>query len=110
MEILTPLFAVITGFVLRLAIPIAITAVAIFFLRRLDTRWQVEAEEQLLQPVVEKPKCWEIKNCTAEMRATCAGYQSEQPCWQAFREENGYLQERCLGCEVFQKAPAPVNI
>jgi hypothetical protein len=44
------------------------------------------------------------------MRATCVGYQSEQPCSQAFREENGYLKERCLGCDVFQKAPIPVNI
>ena len=43
-------------------------------------------------------------------KQTCAGYQSEQPCWQAFREENGYLQERCLGCDVFQQAPIPVNI
>jgi hypothetical protein len=109
MDALTHLFAVITGFALRLAIPIAITAIAIYFLRRLDTRWQAEAEEQLLLPVVEKPKCWEVNGCTPEMRATCAGYQSDQPCWQAFREENGHLKERCLGCDVFRKAPIPVN-
>ena len=110
MDALTPMLAVITGFALRLAIPIAITAVAIYFLRRLDTRWQAEAEEQLLLPVVEKVKCWEINGCSAEERAACAGYQSEQSCWQAFRQENGYLQERCLGCDVFHKAPVPVNI
>jgi len=110
MDIITSLLAITTGFALRLAIPIAITAVAIYFLRRLDTRWQAEAEEQLLLPVVEKPKCWEVNGCTPEMRATCAGYQSDQPCWQAFREENGYLKERCLGCDVFQKAPIPINI
>ena len=109
MDTITSLFAVIAGFALRLAIPIAITAVAIYFLRRLDTRWQAEAEEQLLLPVVEKPKCWEINGCTPEMVATCVGYQSKQPCWQAFREENGYLKERCLGCDVFRKAPIPVN-
>jgi len=110
MDTLTPLFAVITGFALRLAIPIAITAIAIYFLRRLDTRWQAEAEEQLLQPAVEKPKCWEVYNCSPDARESCPGYQSEQPCWQAFRKESGYLQERCLGCDVFHKAPAPVNI
>jgi len=110
METLTAILAVITGFALRLAIPIAITAIAIYFLKRLDIRWQAEAEEQLLLPVVEKPKCWEINNCTAEMRASCSGYQTEQPCWQAFRKENGYLQERCLGCDVFKEAPVPVNI
>jgi len=110
METVSAILAVITGFALRLAIPIVITAVAIYFLRSLDTRWRVEAEKQLLQPVVEKPKCWEINGCSAEIRATCIGYQSEQPCWQAFRKNNGYLQDRCLGCDVFRKAPVPVKI
>lgn len=110
MDTLTPLFAVITGFALRLAIPIAITAIAIYFLRRMDTRWQAEAEEQLLHPAVEKPKCWESHNCPPDARESCSGYQSEQPCWQAFRKENGYLQERCLGCGVFHQAPVPANI
>jgi len=110
METVSAILAVITGFALRLAIPIVITAVAIYFLRSLDTRWRVEAEKQLLQPVVEKPKCWEINGCSAEIRATCIGYQSEQPCWQAFRKNNGYLQDRCLVCDVFLKAPVPVKI
>jgi len=110
MDTLAPLLAVITGFALRLAIPIAITAVAIYFLRRLDTRWQAEAEEQLLLPAIEKPKCWEIHNCPPKNYQSCPGYHSKQPCWQAFRAENGYLQERCLGCDVLKKAPVPVNI
>jgi hypothetical protein len=109
MENITAIYAVVTGIVIRLAIPIGITAVAIIFLRRLDNRWQAEAEEQLLLPVVEKEKCWEIKGCTAEMRASCAGYQSKEPCWQALREENGHLQERCLGCEIFKEAPLPIT-
>lgn len=110
METFTAVLAVVTGIAIRLAIPIGITAIAVYFLRRLDTRWRAEAEEQLLLPVVEKAKCWEIKGCSPEMRATCAGYQSEEPCWQAFREENGHLQERCLGCDIFKEAPLPVNI
>jgi hypothetical protein len=107
MNILTPLLVIIAGFALRLAIPIAITAIAIYFLRRLDARWQAEAEIKVLKPVVEKPRCWEINKCTPEMRATCPGYLSEAPCWQAQRKENGYLQEKCLGCDVFRKAPVP---
>ena len=110
METIFPILAVITGIALRLAIPIVITAIAIYFLRRLDTRWQAEAEEQLLLPVVEKAKCWEIKGCTEKMKENCNGFKSGQPCWQAFREENGYLKERCLGCEVFTTAPIPTNI
>jgi hypothetical protein len=110
METVTAVLAVFTGFVLRLAIPVAITVVAIYFLRRLDTRWKTEAEQQLQYPLVEKPKCWEINGCSAEKRAACPGYQSKLPCWQAFRHENGYLQETCLGCDVFRKAPVPVKI
>ena len=110
MNNITAIYAVVTGVVIRLAIPIGITAIAILFLRRLDTRWQTEAEEQLPQAVVEKTKCWEIKGCTPEMRATCAGYRSKEPCWQALREENGHLQERCLGCDVFKDAPVPIKI
>ena len=107
METIISLLAVITGFVLRFGIPIAITMVAIYFLRRLDARWQAEAETETLQPVVEKPHCWEINNCTPEIRASCPGYLSEAPCWQARREENGHLQEKCLGCDIFRKAPVP---
>jgi hypothetical protein len=110
MDTITAIFAVITGLALRLAIPVAVTALAIYFLRKLDSRWKAEAETQQLLPVVEKPKCWEIHGCSAEMRATCKGYLSEQPCWQALRKENGYLQERCLGCDVFRKAPVPAKI
>lgn len=110
METTTAIAAVISGFALRLAIPIAITMGAVYFLRRLDTRWKAEAETQLLMPAVEKPNCWEVHGCSEEMRATCKGYQSQQPCWQAHRRDNGYLQERCLGCDVFRKAPIPVNI
>lgn len=109
METVTAIYAVATGIAIRLAIPIGITAIAIIFLRRMDTRWQAEAEEQLLLPVVEKAKCWKINDCPTEMRASCIGYQSKQPCWQAYRKENGYLQERCLGCDVFQKAPVPTT-
>ena len=110
MESIPPVFAVIAGLAIRLAIPIIITAIAIHFLRRLDRRWQAEAEEQLLLPAVEKPQCWDIKGCSEEMKAKCEGYRSDQPCWQAFREENGYLKEYCLGCEVFRTAPIPTHV
>ena len=110
MDVTPTMLAVIIGIALRLAIPIAITAIAVYFLRHLDNRWQAEAEEQLLLPVVEKARCWEVKGCTPEMQADCAGYLSEEPCWQAFREESGYLKEHCLGCDVFQQAPIPALI
>ena len=109
METIISLLAVITGFVLRFGIPIAITVVAIYILRRLDARWQAEAETEVSLPVVEKPQCWKTMNCTPEMRASCPGYLSEAPCWQARRKENGYLQDKCLECDIFLKAPIPVQ-
>lgn len=109
METLTEILAVITGFALRLAIPIAITAIAVYFLRKLDARWQTEADEQPLLPVVEKPECWDAHNCPLKDREMCPGYQSDKPCWQAFRSKNGHLQEKCIGCDVFEKAPMPTH-
>ena len=104
METITSLLAIITGLLLRLVFPIAVTALMIYFLRKLDTRWQSEAQ---LTVLVEKPKCWEVKNCTPEQMKNCAAGQSPLPCWQARRLPNGYLREECISCEVFRKAPIP---
>ena len=109
MDAMSPVFAFILGVLLRFVTPIAITLVGIYFLRQLDLRWQTEAAEGLLSPVVEKAKCWDVKGCSEEKMKTCKGCQSEEPCWQAFRKGNGYLQEECLGCNVFQQAPIPVS-
>lgn len=110
MESILSLLAVITGFLLRFVLPIAITAVAIYILRRLDARWQAEAETEALSSAVEKPRCWETKNCPPEMRASCPGYLSKAPCWQARRKDNGYLQDKCLDCDIFREAPIPAKI
>ena len=105
METLTTLLALLTGLLVRLAIPIAVTALLIILLRRLDAHWQKEATPPML--AVEKPECWKVKGCRPEQREHCAGAQSPLPCWQAFRLPNGYLREECLTCKVFIEAPAP---
>ncbi|MDX1409984.1 MAG: hypothetical protein R3330_17665 [Saprospiraceae bacterium] len=107
METITSLLAILAGLFVRLAIPIAATFVLIYFLRKLDLRWQTEA--QLPSPV-EKPDCWKIKGCPPEQRANCAAAKSPLPCWQALRLPNGYLREDCLSCEVFTDAPAPAFV
>jgi hypothetical protein len=106
METFTSILAVMAGFLLRLAIPIAVTALLIFLLRKLDVRWQKEAE--LPMPALPKPECWKIKGCRPEQIAHCTGANSPLPCWQAFRLPNGYLREECLLCEVFANAPVPM--
>ena len=105
METMISLHALIAGLLLRLAIPIALTALLIFFLRKLDTRWQAEA--QTPQPALQTVECWKIKGCSAEQRNHCVAYRSELPCWQAKRLPNGYLHEECLSCEIFTEAPMP---
>ena len=97
----------IVGLLLRIGLPIALTALVVLLLQRLDANWQSEA----LMPEVLAPTgtpCWEHKNCSPEKRAKCKAYQnSEIPCWQQFRKVDGTLREGCIGCDVFRKAPVP---
>ena len=105
METFISLLALIAGLLIRLAIPIALTALLIFLLRKLDTHWQAEGElPQAALPAIE---CWKVKNCSAEQQKICVAYQAAMPCWQAKRLPNGYLREECLSCEIFTKAPLP---
>lgn len=105
METITAFLALSLGLVLRLALPIAVTLVLVYLLRRLDARWQLQAE---LQPVtIQKPECWKINGCSAEQRQECVAFSTPLPCWQVFRLPNGYLREECISCKVFIDAPIP---
>ena len=106
MGTLTSFLFILAGFLVRLAIPIALTALLIFFLRKLDAHWKSEAQAPI---PVEKVQCWEVKGCTPEQMKSCAAGQSQLPCWQVYRLPNGYLREECLACEVFRKAPIPAQ-
>lgn len=105
METLTSLLAILVGLLLRLAVPIAGTILLIYVLRKLDVHWQAEAE--LAPASTEKVECWKIKGCSEEQRKNCIGATSPLPCWQIYRRPNGYLQEKCISCEVFIDAPIP---
>ena len=98
----------VLGLLLRIGIPVAVTALVFFLLRRLDKRWQNEA---LAIPVISSQRpCWEIKDCSEEKRKDCpASAHPNIPCWQVFRTKNGLLREDCLGCDVFRLAPTPVQ-
>lgn len=103
------------GILVRLAIPVGATMLFVWFLRRLDTRWQKEALHQTISvrgltiPIAQI-RCWEVHDCSPERRATCLAYLNTQiPCWEAHRH-NGELQEACRGC-AFRKmkmAAAPM--
>lgn len=105
METVLSFFYILAGFILRLAIPILGTFVLVYFLRKLDARWQAEAERAPIS--ANKPECWKIKGCSAEQVENCSAAKSPLPCWQVNRLPNGYLNEKCISCEVFTEAPVP---
>jgi hypothetical protein len=101
------LLTILIGVALRIVIPSLITVLAVFFLRRLDARWQSEGKASPL--LVKKPECWKINKCSPALRKNCPGYLSPLPCWQARRLPNGYLRNECLDCKIFHTAPIPVH-
>ena len=111
MEELITVLTIIIGVLLRIAIPIAVTLSFIKLLKWLDERWQLEAEEGATVVKVGNVGCWDINNCSPEQRVGCQAYANpDKPCWQVFREKDGRLQERCIGCDIFRQAPEPVTI
>lgn len=108
-------------FLLRLGVPLAITAVVVWWLRRLDARWQAQAEaesrrvlELKAEPVVvaaaqpARP-CWEERNCAESVREHCPAYfQPAVPCWLARRAADGHLPAACADCARFTPVSAPV--
>lgn len=107
--------AVIGGLLLRFGVPIAITALLAWALRRLDARWQLEAERQQATQAAQvapaytpSTPCWQVNQCSHERRKECPAYADvHKPCWQHFRNGRGELPRRCLGCDVFKLAPVP---
>jgi hypothetical protein len=108
MDTLITILVVLTGAAIRLAIPLALTALVVLVLRRLDARWQAEAELERHLLVKEEMPCWKDAGISMdEIKARLASGE-ELPCWQTRRLSNGHLRESCLKCEVFHETPAPV--
>lgn len=111
MDWLTPSLAIVLGVLLRITIPIAVTIILVIVFKRLDERWKKAADSDGPATVQAKNVgCWEINKCPAELRAQCEAYANPDiPCWQVFREDDGMLRERCLGCDIFKHAPVPAS-
>ena len=109
---LNGLAAILLGVMVRFVLPLAATLLVIWFFRKLDARWQIEAQQQLRAQLAlaaaNHTPCWEQRQCSAEKRALCTAYQnSHMPCWQVLRPTDGRLREACLECHVFLSAPVP---
>ena len=77
-----------------------------FVLRRLDARWQAEAEKERGLLIKDEMPCWKEQGLSMD-EIKLRAEKSNQPCWQTHRLSNGYLREACLDCEVFLSAPIP---
>ncbi len=107
--------AVIVGmFLLRIGVPLGVTLIVAYFLRRLDAKWQAEAwaEWEASQPQDELiadamslqsgEPCWSLKGCDETARANCAApKQPSIPCWLARRRSEGKLPAECYNCARF---------
>lgn len=110
MDFLDVIYSFFSGIAIRILLPIIVTLLAVLILRRIDKRWQkeIDSNPNLVVARPRNPGCWDVKHCSAEDRARCTAYaHPETPCWQLKRDNQGLLQENCLGCGVFQNA-APV--
>ena len=106
MDTLNIIFFVLSGVLLRLFVPLAVTALVVFMLHKLDARWQAEAEQELkMLAKDEMPCCKEQRVSVDQLALRLAS--GERPCWQTHRSSNGHLREDCLDCEVFRDAPVP---
>lgn len=111
MDWLTTSWAIVLGLLIRILVPILVTIIMVYLLKRLDERWKRSADEDGTSKVrAENIGCWKFKKCPPELRALCEAYGNpDQPCWQVFRREDGMLRERCLGCDIFKHAPIPAS-
>jgi hypothetical protein len=109
---LQAVYVMVVGLLIRFGIPILLTGLAAWGLRRLDRRWQQQSEHIRPAPLglgaaPAEVRCWEQTDCPADKREGCPAYaRPTTPCWQVFREATGYLPTSCLGCDVFLNAPA----
>jgi hypothetical protein len=91
------------GILLRIAVPVGVTAFVVGLLRYLDALWQAEAMRKAMKVggamiPIQNLKCWDIHECPPERKAKCPAYLNPNiPCWQAHCV-HGQLQEACRAC------------
>jgi hypothetical protein len=103
---ITSILVVLTGLLVRLVVPLVVTALVVYLLHRLDVRWQAEAEKERKVLVKDEMPCWKEQGLSMD-EIKLRAKKNNQPCWQTYRSSNGYLREACLDCEVFLSAPIP---
>jgi hypothetical protein len=105
----------VIGVLIRVAIPVALTVLAVWLFRKWDARWQAEAAErarlQMALTAAQRTPCWEQRQCSPQKRASCPAFtETGKLCWQVFRDKDGNLKPACLDCGVFRNAPVSVQV
>lgn len=116
MEGLLDILAIIGLFMLRLAVPAGLTVGVGYLLRRMDARWETEAQgrpEVVQGQVAAKPQrpCWEEKGCTEAKKLKCAASRvTDIPCWLARLRAENKLPSACTDCYRYKGKLAPVPV
>jgi hypothetical protein len=91
---------VVVGVVLRVILPLGVTLVVAWILKRFDDQWRSEslADSLRMAGSIETLHCWDFAGCRPEVRSSCRAFNNQdQPCWEMMRSR-GQLQEACKAC------------
>ncbi len=100
---------VLLGFLVRIAVPIAITLALGYWLeKKLSPAEEKDEVAQVKRSTVKNPKiiqlhCWDLKRCPSTQRAACAACQHpDLPCWLALQVAGEEVREQCFTCALYK--------
>lgn len=113
-QLIQDIFVIAGMFFLRIGLPlILVMGIGYLIQRWLEPKAVQEQFEGIVRTAHERTvatagkPCWEIKNCSAEARATCAAAQQPDiPCWLSRQIGGQPLPEGCATCQVRALATA----
>lgn len=103
-------FVVISMFLLRVGVPIALTiALGKWLEKKLAPREAAEEPSKMktillrAHSKVIQLHCWDVKRCAPAIRAQCAAYKHPQlPCWLAIQADAGKVRAECFACAFYK--------
>ena len=101
-EFWTDTLVVMAMFILRVAVPIALTiALGKWLEKKLSPREEKPATARSAKVI--QLHCWDVKRCAPATRAQCAAYKHpELPCWLALQADGGKVRPACFSCTFYK--------
>ena len=107
-QLIQDIFVIAGMFFLRIGLPLVLVMGIGYLIQRwLEPKAVQEQFEGMVRAAHERTAsstgqpCWELKNCSAEARATCAATQQPDiPCWLSRQIAGQPLPEGCATCQV----------